>query len=734
MIYIKKDKLYVSEQHSYPIPQFLQDKLRVVNGKLCEYVYHELPLIEWDTIPAHKDIFGHELPRKEQKFKKVFEKWSWKAYNELNRNLDKAIEEKNKEKAYVAKAAIDNFELTTYKRLANGFWFFNNGFPTYIKGLHYIELLFWKTDTIWGLGTKSYRDKDRRIWLVDYFCEQDENCYGSVYMKGRRDGATSRAGVALFFGAALNQGKICGMQAQNEEQARDIFKKHIVQPYNRLPDFLKPKNDGQENPKQTISFSKPSVRSSNKKKSMDNLQKLTNEEYLDSEISFKSTVENAYDGSKLFRYLLDEAGKLENASVDALWRIVKPCLQVGKRIVGKARVTTTVEENDKGGQEFAILWKESCYQQRNENNRTVSGLYRFFLPAYDSYVGFIDEYGLPIIENPDEEVLNEEGDWVSIGAKEYLKRERDAIKTLGDEKALAAHKRICPFNENDALMSNPYECIFDTDRIQAVIDKLNPAAETVMGNFVYDEKTAQVVFVETNQGRFTCSNTTIFNFIKKNNIRLLTNVPYRTSTGQLAARNIYEPLNGVQFVIGCDPIDFEIDKKKGRKLSNASAYVFWKYDPMHPETSHTPIVQYLSRPNVKVFYEDMLNLCRFFGCQILIEKQKATGINDYFRERGFDRFIMDRPDFTKTKYSIQTDKNVAASKGTNHLLAELIAEYLHISCEQIKFIDLLTQLLRFNIENTRDFDAVMAFGYTLMATKQPYRPHITDKKDLVKLF
>jgi hypothetical protein len=732
MIYIKKGYLY-SGNLSYPIPIFLQDKLRVVNGKLCEYVYHELPLIDWGELPEKKEIFGYELKQHEQCFKRVYEKYSWETYRALNKELDKAIQAKNKHLAFTLVAQIDAFEHATYQRIKDGFWFFNNGFPTYITGLHYLELLFWRTDTSFGMGTKTYRDKDRRIWLVLRFCELDKDCHGLLYMKGRRDGSTSRAGVWLYWGAASNEGKIAGLQAQNETQASDIFKKHIVQPYTKLPDYLKPKDDGQENPKRSVNFSKPSIRGGAKKKTMDS-SKFSDDEYLDSEISFKATLENAYDGSKLFRYLLDEAGKLENASVDELWRVHKKCLEVGTKIVGKAIVTSTVEENEKGGKEFATLWKESCYKQKNDNQRTVSGLYRFFLPAYDSYVGFIDKYGMPIIDNPTDAVQNEEGEWITVGSKEYLSKERAAIKLLGDEKALAAHKRMTPFNENDALMSNPYESLFDTDRIQAVIDKLNPAAETVRGNFIKEQSTGRIEFVETPQGRFLCSNKQVFNLIEMNNNRLINNVPMRLATGELIYRNIYEPLNCTHFVIGCDPIDFEIDKKKGRKLSDASAYVFWKYDLLDTNNSYVPIVQYLARPSVNVFYEDMLNLCKFFGCQILPEKQKSTGLEKYFFDNGYDRFIMTRPEFTMTKNTIQTDKGIAASKQVNHLLAEVIAEYLHIHCERIAFLDLLVQLLGFNIENTRDFDAVMAFGYTLLAAKKPYKPHVVDKTKLVSIF
>ena len=47
-----------------------------------------------------------------------------------------------------------------FKRL-NGVWFMCKGVPTYITGLHYMYLNWWKID----IGYPHYRDSDRRTWL-----------------------------------------------------------------------------------------------------------------------------------------------------------------------------------------------------------------------------------------------------------------------------------------------------------------------------------------------------------------------------------------------------------------------------------------------------------------------------------------------------------------------------------------------------------------------------------------
>ena len=63
--------------------------------------------------------------------------------------------------------------------------------------------------------------------------------------------------------------------------------------------------------------------------------------------------------------------------------------------------TTTVEEmggkDEKGklmkagGVKFKGLWKDSDQAKRNENGRTISWLYQFFIPAYKTI--FFDKHG-----------------------------------------------------------------------------------------------------------------------------------------------------------------------------------------------------------------------------------------------------------------------------------------------------------------------------------------------------
>ena len=126
---------------------------------------------------------------------------------------------------------------------------------------------------------------------------------------------------------------------------------------------------------------------------------------------------------------LDEAGKWEKPTdIRDAWRIQRTCLIVGRKIVGKALVGSTVNPMDKGGKEYKDLWADSNPSERNANGRTRSGLYRLFIPSFESLEGFFDVFGGPVVEDPEAPVDGLDGEQVYIGARSYLKNERDSLK------------------------------------------------------------------------------------------------------------------------------------------------------------------------------------------------------------------------------------------------------------------------------------------------------------------
>ena len=69
-------------------------------------------------------------------------------------------------------------------RRDEGFWFMNNGDPTYITGSHYMYLQWSKID----VGAPDFREANRLFFIFWEACKADVRCYGMCYLKNRRSG------------------------------------------------------------------------------------------------------------------------------------------------------------------------------------------------------------------------------------------------------------------------------------------------------------------------------------------------------------------------------------------------------------------------------------------------------------------------------------------------------------------------------------------------------------------
>ena len=109
--------------------------------------------------PKREEIAGWDLPKEEQMWRvpELPGFFSHIARDEFNRPQWTREQE-------------DWLLTVLADRIINGYWFMNNGEPTYIIGPHYFELCFCEFQT--G-QLKDYRDTDRRThYFVDY-CYRD---------------------------------------------------------------------------------------------------------------------------------------------------------------------------------------------------------------------------------------------------------------------------------------------------------------------------------------------------------------------------------------------------------------------------------------------------------------------------------------------------------------------------------------------------------------------------------
>lgn len=591
-----------------------------------------------------------------------------------------------------------------FKRRREGYWFMNNGEPTYITGRHYMALQWTKFD----VGYPNYLSFQREIFIHMAACESDPRCLGQLYTKCRRSGYTNICASVLLDEATQVKDKLLGIQSKTGKDAQEnIFMKKVVAMFKSYPFFFKPIQDGTTNPRMELAFREPSKRiTKNNKTSQVG-------DALNTLINWKNTTNNAYDGEKLHILYLDEAGKWEKpADIRDAWRIQRTCLIVGKKVVGKALVGSTVNPMDKGGREYRDIWRDSDPKERNQNGRTRSGLYKLFIPAYDALEGFFDKYGNPIVDDPDQPIDGLDFDIIDKGAKTYLKNEREAL--THDASELNEVIRQFPFNEDEAFRDSIDGSIFNVGKIYEQInhnDAMFPNP-VVIGNFIWKngEQDTEVVFSPDPNGRF----------------RVSWMPPPELRNQKKVERGKRIPPNAH---MGCGGVDsYDLDSTVDGRGSKGALHLYNKFNMEHP--SNMFVLEYASRPPLaKIFYEDVLMASVFYGYPLLIENNKY-GIARYFEQRGYDGYLMDRPKHlmsANAKINVKTKGIPSNSADVIQSHAQAIEAYIHDHVGlnrdtgdpgNMYFDRTLEDWIGFKINDRTKFDLTISSGLALLAAQK----------------
>ncbi len=567
---------------------------------------------------------------------------------------------------------LQQYREQEWDRRMNGFWFYNNGKPTYITGLHYFYLSHWVID----IGYPSYRTIDKKWFYFWQYCAEDPNCFGMNEVTQRRIGKSFRAGVLVYEVTSRTKRKRSGIQSKDKEAAETFFDVHVVQPFTELEQIFKPTIDLDKGlaPKSVLRFFKQSA------KGASSIRKQEDEgsKELKSRIDYQSSKNKAYDGKKLLIYIRDEAGKVEEqgANVYLAHGIIKPCLTDGDLIIGKALYTTTVEDmrdDDDPDGNFKLLWDESDQSNKGKNGRTKSGLYRYFLAAYECM--YFDKYG-----DADEEK-----------ARAFHKSERDNLTGQG----LANYIRKYPFSADEAFWTSREGGIFNPIPIENQRKELGPIDSEdlyTIGNLHWEGNKlgSKVIFTETPYGKFK--------FHKKFDIRA-------ECEKANSVRNIYgkfTPTMKATRIIGVDPVDHKMTEQAG---SRASAHLYIKYS-LVDELSETFVCEYLNRPeDPEIFYKDMALLAFATGAPMMVENQKP-GLINYCNRVEFEHFII----------SFGNTQGIPASPKNQRLLADVYEIYIEHNIKKIIYPNILSDLSVFNLIKTTKFDAAMSSGWALVGS------------------
>jgi len=592
---------------------------------------------EWHLI----DGFGK--PAKDQKWKPP---WIPRRILDLQNRRGLTIDEiwnelEGDQQKY--KEEIDYIKRMWYHRLY-GYWFFNNGQPTYITGKHFYYMTSYKID----VGLPKYRSRDRKYWIAIKFFEnhtldfidkddkgnaipkidEDGNeyfemydtgrrvCFGDAYPKMRREGATFRAECNNLETISKLRGAKGGIQSRNDGDAKKVFTDKLVKPFKKVPFFFKPTYAGSTDPKSELVFDVPSVRVGGKgaMASVDT--------GLESLIDFEVGDEGAYDGQKLFFHHDDEVGKNRLNNVLQRHIVTKECLSQGGgySIHGYTSKTSTVGEMEKGGgRKFQEMCDMSNFYQRNEIGQTATGLFLLFISSTDGMEGCVDEYGVS-----DEEK-----------ALKIIKAQRKALRDAGNIEQWIEKVRQYPIRYRECFTTSSNDMGFNLlileDRLSELRVSEPPLIQGAFSRKSRGDRTSEVMFTEDPMGRF---------IISKQVLSFQSNRIYTPPTGIG-----YAPYKAGKFNVGADP--FAFNQTEGGQMSDGGIAVKWKFDPSIDDISLDPsqwesdrfVCTYQHRPATKADYvDDVLMVAMYFGAMVLTESN-VQEIIDKFRDWGFGGFL-----------------------------------------------------------------------------------------------
>tara|TARA_R100001015_G_C4634326_1_gene200636 strand:- start:1266 stop:3509 length:2244 start_codon:yes stop_codon:yes gene_type:complete len=600
-----------------------------------------------------------------------------------------------------------------FDRREYGFWFMNNGEPTYITGTHYMYLQWTKID----VGHPDFREANRIFYIFWEACKADKRSFGMCYLKIRRSGfsfMSSSEGVNM---ATITKDARVGILSKTGSDAKKMFTDKVVPISNNYPFFFKPIQDGMDKPKTELAYRVPASKIT--KKNMYQIED-TELEGLDTTIDWKNTGDNSYDGEKLRLLLHDESGKWEKPdNILNNWRVTKTCLRLGRKIIGKCMMGSTSNALDKGGNNFKALYMDSDPTKRNSNGQTKSGLYNLFIPMEWNMEGFIDKYGAPVLRTPIEPVIGIDDEYIDMGAVDYWENEVESLSQ--DPDALNEYYRQFPRSESHAFRDESKQSIFNLTKIYQQIDyndSLIMDHHLTRGSFHWKDgiKDSKVIWTPDRRGRFLVSWTPPpglqNHVIKKNNGKY--------------------PGNEHIGCFGCD--SYDISGVVVGKGSNGSLHGLTKFN-MAEAPSNEFFLEYIARPQTaEIFFEEVLMACIFYGMPLLAENNKPRLLY-HFKNRGYRGFSMNRPDkvynkLSKTERELGGIPNTSEDVKQSHAAAieSYIEKYVGMDLDgsfreqddmgSMLFMKTLEDWAKFDISNRTKFDAAISSGLAIMANQK----------------
>lgn len=513
-----------------------------------------------------------------------------------------------------ARERVDYIEMWD-DRWLNGMWIFIQGEPVWITGMHVDFLVFNK----WDFGYAKYLKQQRFDFYFRDLVRKDQNCYGAAILKCRRCGFTTEELEEAIYTIMEDENASVSLQSNELKKCTRTLLLPIIDAYVSRPKWMRAR------------FYAP-----NGKKPRGALELTSNKFDDDAEVQDfflggtvlpYPTVASAVDGTKKRLVVMDEAFKWIDTSTQETLDINKKCV-VEYGIKGKVHVLSTMGDSD----DVVTAVKEGCkiiYDSnpnvRDQNGRTTSGLYEWFVSAIHS---------ADVPEEHRDPAYTKFGDINKDKAEAYIRGEVN--KYPANSKQRVFEMRRLPLEKKHGLMAATDKTYFPVIRMQDRLDYLNslPADQKpyVRGNLTPPNARGRVDFEPSETG-----------------VWLIAIHPYFSAERNIDTRNRfriigkkYHPPINPEGCIGYDTIKFKTKNTTSNpnKLSQACLVVKKKFDYFNSGIFNEYCAIMLDRPeNPKDAHFEGIKACLYWGYPINIERN-AGDADEVFEDNNAGAFLL----------------------------------------------------------------------------------------------
>lgn len=656
--------------------------------KLMDGVYEfELP-----PIPPDNEIWYYDIKDKSKQYWKTpyAQNFKWLDSKGIIRNVKQMTEK-------------DRQEYINYwrEKWLNGLWFMNNGIPTYITGSHLDHLVFNKHKSVPYLYFESQKERFyfRQLTNLDPLCD------GRCWVKGRRCGITEEQITENIRIINSDFGNHVALQSDSAEKGTISLMQKVINVHLKRPEWMREVfySSGGKIPRTSLELIDIVIRDDDNYPLGGTARK------------FPATAQ-ALDGLEFMGVTMDELSKWKTSLPMQAFEVnIKTIINPGKR--GKLDALSTTGDTDlvqRAVKDWHQLITDSNPAVRNENGKTNSGLYRYFVSyihSFELYERFVqmgklrelvDVHGFVNKERAEEYIWND--------IKKYPKDSKEYIFSLYKQPMEMRHALLTPSGQGY------YSKIRITNRLDILRSLPYDQKPYVVGAFEEDAN-GKVYFESNKEREIRCEKHGIPYVAGRWKVALH---PYFSMENNIDTRNrfkrsmdsVFFPPVNPEYCIGYDPIRYRREDTSSNSLSEAAIIVYKKFDYYNSGEANQYCALYLFRPDdPSDANKECMKAAKYYGAPVMHERVIETVKTD-FDEANMLPFLMKDPKNPKLHGLWIDSQGKLVQNATNQMVSRFNAPLKTPDdidfYETHPFEETLQDMDMFDISDTTQFDCYMA--------------------------